>query len=290
MARGKRVRVSVRAASSSSYGRPSKMASSLRSHWSAEHGDRGGVGPAPRGHRGRHHRTPPPFPASPSPLSEPRTYGRRCDARRVGPVHQLVRAAAPHVDGPDGPGLVRRHQLRAQVEGLGVLPCDLPAPLVRPLEPAGRAGAREGQALGEAAVRLHLQLHGALLHLPPRHPLRARAGHTPGQRRTTWHAAPSPAQPRGLTWLWVKSSREAPSSRDSCPDRDALGAETALGVRGGRGPAVSAPSRKVACERSGDRVSDDEREANRTPRPRAPPPHLHGRRRPPPLACGRAAP
>ena len=45
-------------------------------------------------------------------------------------VHQLIGAAAPHVDGPDGAALGRRQQQGAQVEGLGPLGCFAPADLV----------------------------------------------------------------------------------------------------------------------------------------------------------------
>mmetsp|Transcript_69934 Transcript_69934/g.221570 ORF Transcript_69934/g.221570 Transcript_69934/m.221570 type:complete len:373 (-) Transcript_69934:316-1434(-) len=56
------------------------------------------------------------------------------DARGVGAVDELVRAPAPHVDGPDGVGLLLGHQLRPEVKGLGILSRHNAAALVRILE------------------------------------------------------------------------------------------------------------------------------------------------------------
>ena len=53
-----------------------------------------------------------------------------CDSGGIGPVHKLIGSAAPDIDGPDGTSLLRRHQLRAQVERLGIHLCDVSASLV----------------------------------------------------------------------------------------------------------------------------------------------------------------
>eukprot|EP00983_Pelagomonas_calceolata_P080853 1155324-Pelagomonas_calceolata.AAC.3 len=43
----------------------------------------------------------------------------------------LICAAAPHIDGPDAPGLHWCHELSTEVEGLGVLAAHRPTSLVR---------------------------------------------------------------------------------------------------------------------------------------------------------------
>ena len=93
----------------------------------------------------------------------PLVQSLRGDVARVGSVDELVGSAAPDVDGPDGALLLRRHELGAEVEGLGVLAGDLVASLVRGVEHGrGHPGGRDEDAgflPGDAS------LEGELLHL-----------------------------------------------------------------------------------------------------------------------------
>jgi len=130
MSTGKREMDSVSAASYSSYGRPSNSSSSRSSQRSSSwrppparvsaHALRGGAAgagsrPCPQSAQLRARKQPAPraqgtqvtLTCAPLP---PRAH-QRVHARRVRPVHQLVRAPAPHIDRPDGPRLLRRHEL-----------------------------------------------------------------------------------------------------------------------------------------------------------------------------------
>ena len=48
----------------------------------------------------------------------------------LGAIHQLIGAATPHVDRPDGPALRRGHQQGAEIKGFGPLGGFLPAGLI----------------------------------------------------------------------------------------------------------------------------------------------------------------
>jgi hypothetical protein len=107
------------------------------------------------------------------------------DAARVGAVHELVCAAAPDVDCPDGARLLRRHQLRAEVEGLGVLARDLAAALVGLLKyGAPPRVARHRHAVGVAQLQVDAAAHRGLLNVAPRELLLG--GRRAGQQHAAW--------------------------------------------------------------------------------------------------------
>jgi hypothetical protein len=108
MSTGNLDKVSHSAASMTSAGLPSKIASRRFSHWSS-------------------------------------ASGVMCDA--LGPSYQFIGASAPDVDGPDGALLLLGHELGAEVEGLGVLAGHLVASLVGFVEHLRRdAGRRYEQS------------------------------------------------------------------------------------------------------------------------------------------------